>query len=275
MSALVDRLLVQLSDPTRLSQILAPATDPAPTRVRRLVDAVFAFPFATIHAVNKVSIGRMEIAKPVLARRCRRGTWTQTAPSHRLTDVAYEELGSLEALWMDLTAEVQITLLLEVDSGAIDSVLTSEVSDFASLADFRSRFPFLNVDALLARYNITTVDELREHYHFLKTAIQLRQPGPFDPNDPANQYAFSFNVAVLIRDALDIRGVLQEAKRLRVAMKRDTAFEREIGPAEVHAPYALLVVWPEAVLTGQPLAANDIVALFAVEQILVLFLTPS
>jgi hypothetical protein len=275
MSLFVDRLLVQLSDPVRLSQVLLPAIDPAPTRVRRLVDAAYAFPFATVQDVNLVTISRIETEQPIFPPQRTRGTWTQTIPSHQLTDVAYEGDGPLQPFWLDVAAELQLKLLLEADPGAVDTLFTSEIADFATLADFRARFSFLNVDELLSRHNITTVDELREHYHFLQTEIRLRAPAPFDPTDPANQHAFALNVAFLIRETLDVRAVLQEAKLLRAALERAIAFRRDLGPAELLTPYALVVILPDASLTGQPLTANDLAALFTAERILVLFLTPA
>jgi hypothetical protein len=275
MGLFVDRVVLQLSDPARLLQVLTPAGDTAPTRIRRLVDAVYAFPFATLHDVLAVTVSRVEAEHPFFPPQRVNGTWTQTIPSHRLTDVAYERTSALQALWVDLAAELQMKLVLEVDAGEITSVLTHEVTDFNTLDEFRARFPFLDVNGLLARYNITTVEELRAHYHFLLSEIRLHPPGPFDPTDPANQFPFSLRVAALVRDDLDVRGALREAKQLRAALEQTTAYRRDLGPAEARTPFAPLVILPEAALAGLPFTAETLSALFGAEGILVLFLTPT
>ncbi|UPJ53427.1 hypothetical protein IVB30_20185 [Bradyrhizobium sp. 200] len=274
-SAAIDRLLLRMRDPVQLLGVLAPAGDPAPTRMRRLVDAAFSVPFGTIHNISDVRVGELEFARPVLVQRQSRGRWTELSPGHRLTDIAYEEAGRLQPLWLDVTAEIRLKLLLETDPGAVASIMTNEASDVATLEDFRTRFPFIDVDALMARYGLTTYDELREHYRFVEAEIKLQAPPPFDPNDPANQHAVTLHIAILIRELLDVRGVLQEAKLLRVALKQAISFKRELGPVEALAPFALVVIWPEEALLGQQLAANDIAALFALEHILVVFVAPN
>jgi hypothetical protein len=275
MSLFVDQLLVQLRDPAQLAQLIAPASDPTHARLRTLLDAVYEMPFATIHDVRNVQVRRTEFEQPVFPPKRTQGTWTQTMPSYTRTDIVYEGGDVLMPTWLDLSAEVGLTLVLEVDSGEVASILTREVDGFNTLDEFRARFRFFNVDAFMAENNIATFAELKERAKYLVTEIQLKPQPPFDPNAPGNQHRYTLNLAILIRDSVDVAATLRQAKLARIALERALTFRRETETAGVRTPYAALALFPEAALAGLPFTGDTLTTFFATERVLALFVTPS
>lgn len=275
MSLFVDQLLVQLRDPAQLTQLIAPASDPTHTRLRTLLDAVYEMPFATIHDVRDVQVRRTEFEQPVFPPKRTQGTWTQTMPHYARTDVTYEGGDVLTPTWLDLSAELGLTLVLEVESGEVASILTRAVDGFNTLDEFRARFRFFNVDAFMADNQIATFAELKERAQYLVTEIQLKPPGPFNPDAPGNQHRYTLNLAVFIRDVVDVAATLRQAKLARIALERALTFRRETETAAVRTPFAPLALFPEAALAGLPFTAGALTTFFASEGVLALFVTPS
>ncbi len=272
MSLFVDQLLLQLSDPAQLIQLLAPATDMNHARLITLLRAVYDFQFATIQGVvGDPKVLQVEPERLLLTTHRTQGTWTQTIPSYGRTDVLYEGSDKLEPIWLDLTAEVGLTLLLEVDTGAVESILIQPIEGFKTLDEFKAYFHFIDLQAFMAEHGITTVEELREYAQYLITQIQLQQPPQFDPNDPANLHSYTLNVAVLIRDTIDVAAVLHDIKLARAVTERVLAYRREFDGNEVLAPYAPVVIFPKAALTGLPFTDTTLQSFFENQGVLVLF----
>lgn len=275
MSLFVDQLLLQLRDPTQLTQLLAPASDPTQARLRTLLGAVYDMPFATIHAIRNLQVRQIEFQKPLFPPERLAGAWQQTIPSYTRTDISLERQQQVAPVWLDLLATLDLTLVLEVDPGEVESILTHELTGFNTLDEFRALFRFIDLDAFLAKHRITTVEELKEAYHYLLTEIQLRTPAPFDANDPANQYPFTLSVACLIRDTIDVSEALRAAKLAQATWESTQAYRREVDTAEVRTPYAPLLLFPETALNGLPFDANALQTFFAAERVLSLFVTPA
>jgi hypothetical protein len=275
MSLFTDQVLLQLGDPERLVQLLAPASDPNRTRLRALLAAAYDLPFAIIHEVQEIAVRRGEVERPLFPLTQTSGTWTQTNPSYTRTDVAYQALNGAEPTWLDVAAELDVTLVLEVDAGQVASILPREITGFSTLAEFRARFRFIDLDAFMARHRITTVDELKQSYDYLLTEVRLQAPGPFDPASPANRHRFTLGVAVLIREAIDVTATLRVAKLARTVAERTLTYRREADGGEARTPYAPLVIFPEAALAGLPFTEDALQSFFATEGILALFVTPA
>ena len=275
MSQFLDRLLLQLSTPANLVQLLDPPGDPNHTRLRALLDAALAFDFANIHDVRNVQVVQTELERPIVPVRRTNGTWTQTSPSYTRTDVRHERLEPNAVVWLDLVATISLTLLLEVDSGAVLSVVTREIDGFNSLAEFQARFQFLNLNAFMSQIGVSNFDELKTRHRYLLTEIRGQQPPAFDPNDPANLHSLTLGIAMLVRDALDVGGVLRDAKAARSTIERTLAFTSSTDVADVRTPYAPVVIFPQASIVGPPLTADAVQGLFAGEHILALFVTPA
>ncbi len=104
--------------------------------------------------------------------------------------------------------------------------------------------------------------------------IKLRQPPPFNPQDPKNVHSYILNLTVFIRDALDITATLRAVKLARAITERATTYEKQLDNVEVLAPYASIVIFPQNTLNGLPFKEDALQKLFATEKVLALFMTP-
>lgn len=275
MSLFVDRLLLQLSDPAQLIQLLDPVGDTNHTRLRTLLNTMYDLEFATIHDIRNIKVQQVEFQRLLLPPHRTQGTWTQLIPSYTRTDVVFEDSGKLEPTWLDVVAKIGLTLLLEIDSGEVESVVVRAIEHFQTLDEFRAHFLFIDLEAFMIEHDITTVEQLKEHAHYLLAEIRLRKPAPFDPNNSANLHSYTLNLAILIRDAIDVTGVLRDVKLARVALERALSYRKEFDGTEVRAPYAPIVIFPVASLGGLPFNADALQTFFDTEGILALFLTPA
>ncbi|MEZ4861761.1 MAG: hypothetical protein R3C14_10650 [Caldilineaceae bacterium] len=275
MSQLIDQLLLQFSDPTQLIQALTPASDTGQTFLRTLIGAVYDMPFATLHQVLNVQVQRVVRQVPIVPLGSLNGFWQQTIPSYTRTDLCLEQQQPQAPLWLDLLVTLDLTLLLEVDPGEVESILTHSLADFNTLDEFRNQFRFIDLDAFMAKHDITSVEELKEAYNYLITEIKLRTPPTFDPNDPANQIRFPLDVAILLRDAIDVTEAMRTAKWVQQVADQRRTYQRELSTAEVRSSLAPLVIFPTAALNGLPFTAAALQRFFAAEHILSLFVTPA
>jgi hypothetical protein len=270
MSAFIDQQMVRLSDPTQLADLVNPPGDVNHDRVRALLAAVYMMESATIRGVSDVQVRQTEFQHAVFPPRRTAGTWFQTGPPYVRTDLALERHDPMAPVWVDTAAEIGLTLLLEIDAGELQSIVTREITGVTSLDDFRDRFRFLDLDAFMRKHDITTVEELREAFHYLLAEIQLRAPGPFDPNDPTNRRRYELRLAILIRDAIDVASALRDAKLARTAMERALVVENP-DEAEIRTPFAPVLLLPVMAVPGPPLTQAVLESFFAAEGILALF----
>jgi hypothetical protein len=270
MSAFIDEQMVRLSDSRQLAALVDPPGDANHDRLRALLAAVYVMEFATIRGVSDVQVRRAVFQYPVFPPRRTAGTWFQVGPPYGRTDLALERHDPMAPIWVDTAAEIVLTLLLEVDAGEVQSVVAREITGVTSLDDFRSRFRFLDLDAFMREHDITTIEELREAFHYLLAEIRLRAPGPFDPNDPTNRHRYELKLAIFIRDAIDVASALRDAKLARTAMER-ALVAKNPDEAEIRTPYAPVLLLPVAAVSGPPLTQAALESFFAAEGILALF----
>jgi hypothetical protein len=273
-SQFVDRLLVQLSDPSQLVQLLAPAADSGHARLRTLLGAAFTLDSTIIHDVLSVEVVSAELESPVFPLRRSLGTWTRTIPSYERTDVLYERPDLQSPIWADVAATVGLTLVVEVDPFEVASIVTRDIAGFNSLADFASRFQFIDADAFMAQLGVKTFEELKERYQYLLAEVRLKPQPAFNPADATNQRRASLGVAVLIRDTLDVAACLREAKLVRATMQRSMVSQANGALGEARTPFAPLLVFPEAAIVA-PFTADALQRFFAAEGVLALFVTPA
>jgi hypothetical protein len=271
----LDRLLVQLSDPATLTALLAPASDANHDRLRSLINAAYELPFATLHDVLNVQVVSSEFERPLFPPERTSGTWTQTTPSYKRTDVSYQSQDGLSPAWIDVVANISLDLVLEVDPGQIATVLTRNIEDITSLDDFRSRFQFFDLDAFLAKHHLTTVEELRDAFDYLLAEIRLQALTPFNPADPANRRRYTLQIAIFIRESLDLSSALRDAKLARTAAERALTYHQIVDVAEVRTPLAPLLIFPGPLAAGGPFSEAQLQTFFGLENILALFVTLS
>lgn len=235
MSLFVDGLLLQLSDSAQLIQLLAPAGDPNRTRLLTLLKTMYDLQqYITIRSVQDIKV-TVESQRLLLTTHQTSGMWRQGTPEHLHTDVMYEGSDKLEPIWLDICAVVNLTVLIEVvDSGKVESIDTHDL----------------------------------EH-----VKIQLEKPGPFNPQDPANIQSYTLNLAIFIRDALDVAATLRSIKLARAIMERVTTYQKLLNSVEVLTPYAPIVIFPQSVLASLPFTQAALEKLFAQEGVMILFMT--
>lgn len=235
MSLFADQMLVALSDPRALLALLDPPADRARARMRSLFAAMVDAPFADVQGVQDVTVRRLELARPLFPLRVTNGTWTQSHPQSIRTDVRSDRVDPLGPLWIDLTADLSVTLLLDHESARVESI----------------------------------------RVHELLTRIRLEPLPRFDPADPGNQHRFELGVALLIRDALDVGEALRAAKLARAVLRRTVSYrEPAAADTELISPYAPVVVFPAAALATSRFTEPQLRALFAAERVVTVFATP-
>lgn len=274
MSAFADQVMVSLSDPVALRDLVAPATETGQQRIRRLFARVYSLPSAVLHDVLKVEVESTEFQRPLFPFRHTSGTWTQTQPDHRRTDVSYDMIDLRGPHWLDVSASLALTVVLEVDPGEIESIRSVDIESFATLAEFRARFRYFDLDAFLARHGISTVEELRRAYRYLLTEVTLRPSPEFDPADPANQRRFELRVAFLIRDAIDVTEALRSARLTGEIGDRVLPYRRSSGGLDATAPYGTVVVFPAAAVPDTGLSQPQLEQFFDAAGVLAVFVTP-
>jgi hypothetical protein len=122
MSAFVDKVMLDLSDPAKLSELVSPAADTTHARVRQLFAIIYAMPFATLHDVLTVDVLETDFQRPLFPPGRLAGTWTQTAPSYTRSDVLDEGLDGLVPEWVDVSPRLAPTVALEVEAGEVESI---------------------------------------------------------------------------------------------------------------------------------------------------------
>src|SRR4051812_33504656 len=128
MSAFVDEHMVRLRDPAQLAELVDPPGDAAHARVRALLAAMYTMDFATVRGGSAVRVRHGEFQRPVFLTQRPTGTWFQTPPAYPRTELAIGRHDLLAPLWVDLTAEIDLSLLLEIDGGEVESVVTREIT---------------------------------------------------------------------------------------------------------------------------------------------------
>ena len=236
MSLFVDQILLQLSDSAQLIQLLSPTTDTQHARLLALLNVMYDLQHATIHDVKNIAVSQLEFQRLILTTHQTKGILTQTSPNHVQTDVVYEGSSTLEPLWLDIAARVDLKLLVEVDRGEIESINTQSLNP---------------------------------------VTIQLKKLLPFDPNDPANIYTYPLNVGILIRDTIDVAATLHDVKLAATVTERIITYRKEVDVADVLASYASIVIFPQAGLANVPFKADALQSFFAHEGVLALFMTPA
>lgn len=235
MSVFVDQMLVALRDPRALVALLDPPADRAHQRMRTLFAAMVDAPVADIRDVQEVTARGIELARPLFPAHETRGTWLQTQPQPVSTDVRWAREDPLAPLWIDLTADLSVTLVLEHETASVESI----------------------------------------RVHELVTRIRLEPLPRFDPRDPANQHRFELGVALLLRDELDVGEALRAAKLARAALRRTVAYrEQADADTTLTSPYAPVVAFPAAALAASRFTEPQLQALFAAEGVVSVFARP-
>jgi len=233
-SAFVDKVMLDLHDPAKLRALVAPPSDPAFAAVKALFATVYDLPTATLKSVKALDVVGAEFQRPVFVGERRTGTLTKTIPAHERTDVHFETLDGAPPHWVDIVADLRVTVVLDADPGELDRIDTEAIDKSTILAE-----------------------------------IRLKPPGPFDPSDPANEREFDLRLAFLIRDAIDVANALRDAKLTLALLERGIAFQPQVEEAEVRTPLAPVLIFPTGAVPAG-VTPEQLKAFFAGEHVHVL-----
>lgn len=259
-----DQVLLRLSAPATLGAALLPAGDTVGRRVQTMLAASYDLSSARIDQVAGLAVRAVALQRPLFAVGRRSGTWSQTVPSFTRAELTLEVPAPADPIWVDLLAELDVTVIAETDPAGAEAVLSRSLDDVTSLDDFRARFTFFDLDEFMARHHITTVEELREAFDYLVTDVRLRKPPRFDPGDPANTHVLPVTLAAVVVDPVDLTAALRVTRLVREAAKQLAGAVPATMPAERTAAYATAVVLSAAGL-GDGLTADAIENLYAAE----------
>ncbi|MFE5720430.1 hypothetical protein [Streptomyces erythrochromogenes] len=275
MSGFTDALMLRLHATGALPGLLFPSGPQGADRIRQLAGTLYGLPAAGVHDVLKTEVLSARFQQPLFRSRLLGGTWIRTSPDHARTDVAYEgrEAGA-QPEWVDLSLRLAVTLVLELDESRVESIGLADIGEYATLAEFEAKFRYFDLAGYLARQHITTVEELKGAYRHLLGEIRLAAPPPFDPADPAHQRRVPLELAVLVRSTVDLTEALRSARLVRDLAERNTAYRRETGVLEVHAPLAPVLVFPAAAVAASGIPAAALVSFFAAQDVLAISLPP-
>jgi hypothetical protein len=278
MGTFSDRLLVQLSDATDAHQQLRTLLMPSPPvdvppRLRILLNAMYDLAFADLRRVMSLQIAHVEAQRPLFPTRHLRGMWTQTMPAYTRTDIVENQVALVTPLWLDLVVEVQLVLALQIDPVGLELVFQRQLDTFATLAEVEEHFKLVDMKATLQRFQVESLDELREQARTIMFELRGKAPadGPFDPENPANQRQYRLDLAILLRETLDVVGALRDARLVREILGRTSTFSDETPDGSVRAPYVPVLIFPRSVLPGDPAGADSLQAFFAAEGVLAIF----
>jgi hypothetical protein len=273
MAQFVDRALAQLHDAAALTTLLTGPVAATYPHLGRLVDEVYATDGVDVDRITGVTVLGVRPEHPLTGADRLALTWQQQQPGFATADVRgiVERAGA--EVWADLYAGVRLDVVTRVDPGGIDSVVTEAIENITSLADFRSRFRYLDLDAFLARRRITTVQELRESAEYVLAEIHLRPAPPFDPADRANAHSITLDLAIAVVEDRDLAAGLRAAQRLRAAGAAGPPGSADPTLGRPVRPFAVAVVLPATTAVGQPGDAS-VRSLYAAAGVLPLFANP-
>jgi hypothetical protein len=274
LSGFVDAVMLKLSTAAALTSFIDPPADPTHGRIRQLLGTLYGLPAASVADVLRVAVTETEFQRPLFRPRLLTGTWTRTAPDPGRTDVVYEGREPQPPEWIDLCAELAVTVSLQLDAGTIESIRVTDIEDFETLADFEAKFRYFDLAGFMAGHGITTVEGLKRAYRYLLTEIRLVEPAPVVVGDPANERRLTLNIAVLVRDVVDLAEGLRAARLVRDLAERGVAYRRRTGDVDVLAGMAPVLVVPEAAVTAAGLSDDEIVGFIAGQDVLAIPFTP-
>ncbi|WP_199512710.1 hypothetical protein [Nucisporomicrobium flavum] len=273
MVGFADRALLELADPARLQALIAPPGAVPAADLTMLLGSVYDLDHVRVDGITGVTVSGLEAQVPLYPVRSHRGSWTRNHPEYLTTDLAVDTRDGAEPVWVDLLARVVVHTVTEVDPGGIESAVSRGLDDFATLDEFRAQFRFIDLDAFLARHRLSTVEDLREAYEYLRTEVRFRAAGPFDPADPANAHDIEADLALLIRPDLELTAAMRAAVSVRTIAAQTRTGPKDPLLGRAVSPLAVAVVVDGSALGGVVTAAA-VRSLFARGRVLSLVADP-
>lgn len=273
MAEFADRVLAQLHAPSALATLLTGPPAATYPHLARLISEVYDIDGVELGDITGATVLGVRTEYPLAGADKVILTWQQQQPTHANADLRglVERAGA--EVWADLYATVSIDVVAVVDPGGVESAVTRAIENVTSLADFRSRFRYLDLDEFLARRRVTTVEELRRSAEYVLAEVRMKPPPVVDLTDPANARAITLDLAIAVLDERDLVAGLRAARRLRAAGAAGPPASADAILGRPVRPFAVGVALPATAAVGQP-ADADVEALFAAAGVLPLFASP-
>ena len=266
-----DRALLALGEPDAFGSLLSPDGQ----AIRTVLGATYDLPSLRIDRIDGVAVAGIELQHPIGVTGRRSGAWTQTVPAYTRTEFTVDTATAADVAWIDILARLRVTVVAEADPAGADAVTSRNAGSFTTVEQFRQQFPYVDVDAFMAGHGIETVEELRTRFDYVRTGVQLRTPGPFDPADPVNRRTLDVTVAAVTVDPLDLA---QGLRAVRLVAERTRALggaSPDGIPAEDAAAYAPAVVFAAGGPAALGITTAAVEELFARAGVAALFLSTS
>jgi hypothetical protein len=270
----VDRALLRFADPAGLQTLIAPGPGVPLAPLQMLLGSTYDLSQVRIDQITGVTVTDIRLQVPLYPVDRHRGTWTRAQPAYLSTDVSIDTRSSTDPVWVDLLARIRLHTVTEVDPGGIEFALTRGLDDFTTLDEFRNQFRFFDLEDFMARHRLSTVEDLREAFEYLVSEIHLRKPGPFDPNDPANAHDVEFDLALLVRNDIDLAGLLRTAATVRAIADQTRVAPKDALLGMPESALAVAAILDETAVTGAGITTAAISQLLAREQVLSLVASP-
>jgi hypothetical protein len=269
MSAFSDALMVKCLDANAIDELLVPQSDTARDRVRSLLGSVYELPYLDIESVEGVDVLGREFQVPLPEPQQIQGTLERIGPSPERAVASFTAMPRTQS-WAAMELDTRVTVKLSVNTGALESILAVDLSDVSSLADFESRFDYIDMPRFMASAGVATLDQLKARFPH-QFELSYAEPPVFDPSDPDVERTFRLAVSVLFMADVQLTEALQEAKACRRAAEAARPHAAEADGASVLAASAWMVVFPATASLPTGLTQADVEALFAAEGMVAAF----
>jgi hypothetical protein len=149
-----------------------------------------------------------------------------------------------------------------------------DLGEFFTLSEFEAKFRYFDVAGFMTRHHITTVEQLKQAYRYMLGEIRLKALTPFDPADPGNQRRVDLELAILVRDDLDLVEALRSARLVSDLAERGIASRPHDEVFVPRTPLAPVLIFPAAAVTAAGIVEADLLAFFAGQDVLAIPLPP-
>jgi hypothetical protein len=274
MSDFADQLMLKYMTPANVTALLLPQGDPQRLRIRQLLQSVYEMRFLTVREVDAVDVLRKEYQLSLREPSDVRGTLEKVLPDAEryFGSFTAPQLGPLS--WVAMELDTKVSVRVEITAGALEQIASEDLSPITTLADFQSKFQFIDLPAFMSEAGVATVQELKEVFP-RQFRLSFAQPPPYDPNDPAARRTFRLTICALFLPELKVEEALREAKLSRRVAQVAMPTVGEVDGNEVLGPNAWMVVFPKSSLSPTGPSEASYRAVFAAEGVVAAFEDPT
>jgi hypothetical protein len=254
MSGFVDGLMLGYLDPKNVDSLLKP-------RAGALLAQVFEPRLLTVKSVEAVNVVTTTFQVPLVEPNTVRGTWEKLLPTSERALATIEIPALAQTSWVDMVLDTTVTVKVSSNDALFDAFGSADVSELSE-ADFKARFQFLDLPALMTAAGVSTYQELQADFPRLYR-LHYADPPPFNPDDPGALRTYKLRVcALFFGEALDLSAALRRMVQARRALDAVHPHPETYEGGDVRAAGAWLGIFPTSAITA-PVTQDQVTALFA------------